>query len=294
MTEVSPLIGGYSEASNFLIKADPNKYVLRMYPEDGSSASIANELSAMKAAAEIGLAPKIVHVSADSHMILMEYIEGNTLTFEQVQKPEVYEKIAGAIRKIHALGQVSNTSPSFNEVVEKLYLKVSNVSPQRKEILVAIQLFRQTERELLALGAPKVLIHGDLNPRNIFVTNGNVMFIDWSETKREDPFHDLAYFCLLNNCGDVVEGKFLESYLQRIPTLEEKKRYLLIKKTNLIYFSLGMFEAAGTASIDTGEPLQNWSDYVKVLFAPNNENALTPQFFYNMGKSALENAKAIN
>jgi tRNA A-37 threonylcarbamoyl transferase component Bud32 len=48
--------------------------------------------------------------------------------------------------------------------------------------------------ELAQLGVPHTLVHGDLSPRNIYVTGDNYIYFDWSDSCISHPFFDTVRF----------------------------------------------------------------------------------------------------
>ena len=119
-----------------------------------------------------------------------------------------------------------------------------------------------------ALHAEKVSIHGELNPRNIFITEKDIFLINWEYTGFNDPFFDLSYVAIFHGYNEKEELLLLEHYLQHKPCPSELKRYYLTKQINLYdlciffhYFAIKL--NPNNEKLDDMTPLKNWSDYTK-------------------------------
>lgn len=294
--QIKLLTGGYSATS---VRIDfPNiSYVLRIIKESESPSRVNTELYAMKAAAQIGVAPQIHWISDDGHSILMDYVPGGTLTIESSKKPEIIGNVARLMRKVHSLPKNPFNVPGFKEHMEKFYLEHSKGSNNLEIWEAAISIIRAGSLELEKLESPSVNTHGDLNPRNILVTPQRLYFIDWSEEMYTEPFHDLGYFSILMDYNSYEDDLLLNNYLLRQITINEKKRFLIAKKMNFGRLALGGLYIGNKLSIgneenNTEHELKEWSYYAK-SFASNDES-LSSQFFWNLAKVAIQSANAID
>lgn len=286
--EIMPLTGGYSEAKNFILQIKDKKYVFRIRDPNGNC----NEIYAMLQAAELNIAPKVFYIAPDQQAILMDFVDGSTLSSRQAHDPISIGRIARGISLIHSIPNLAKLKLSFFDVVKRSYEKVlekGQFSIEAKEIM---DNFTNVNEHLSQMDQPKVTIHGDLNPRNIFMGLKGVQFIDWSESKWEDPFHDIAYFSLMNYYNDEEENVFLNNYLNRTSTPIERMRYQLIKKEILLYFSLGMLGAVNS-EINKNQPSKSWTYYISALFDSSLGVELNDQFFYEMSRRAFLDAKSM-
>jgi tRNA A-37 threonylcarbamoyl transferase component Bud32 len=296
---IKPLSGGYSDATNFLIEADGKRYVLRMHKRDETEKRIQREFYALHEASKAGICPHLYSLKPDDNAVLMEYIEGKTITIEQAKLPNSCRKIAKALRTAHAIKRNPNSRSSTIDRIEAMYTDVCKYLKNKDSAHEAIQIIRKNSEVLSKMHVTKVNLHGDLNPRNIFITEHGVRFIDWFNTNWEDPFYDLCCFALLHDYNDKEEDLLLECYLHHTATPEDKRHYKLVKEITLANFCLtGHLIMAKLLSvqpqkIDSSSTLKGWSYYVQAF--ANNDTELTAQIFCDWAKCALTDAqKSIN
>lgn len=158
-------------------------------------------------------------------------------------------------------------------------------------------MIRAKYRALEQLGAPKVSIHNDLNPRNIFSSDRGIYFIDWSEATWEDPFYDLAFLSIVLDYNSTEEKLLLKSYLKHQLTPLEIKRYALVKQLNFARLCLGAYNIAAQLvkageTIDYTHPVTSWSCNAP-LFAGGSDQ-LPAQYFFEVARAALDAARAID
>jgi thiamine kinase-like enzyme len=279
--QVQVLTGGYSGAQHYKIVDGARNLVLKLYPKGyPESKQAKRELATMLHASRAGIAPKIHWVSDDRRAVLMDCAEGKWLSMAEAKKPENIIAMANTLRQVHELPKSPLVRQSTEARMEELFeiLKCGYHIPPELE--------RAIERKKglhVPENGPKVTIHGDLNPRNIFLTEKGVKLIDWSETCWEDPFFDLACFALLHNLNEEEEELFLHTYLG---SSEEKGRYHLVKEISLIDQAVNLIYLANSLSDDLQDgPVEEWSFYT-TLFAESAEN-LTPQLLYDWGRCCL-------
>lgn len=99
----------------------------------------------------------------------MEYIEGNTMTIAQAKYPENRRKIATAIRIAHSTTKNPFFKEDSSETAESVYQAIREQVLSRADLDEAEHLMGECTEKLEKICAPKVNIHGDLNPKNIFI-----------------------------------------------------------------------------------------------------------------------------
>ena len=284
--QIQPLTGGYSGSEHYRIIDGDRILVLKVYPKGYPETNQAKrELATMLQAAEIGAAPKIHWISLDKRAVLMDCAQGPWLSLEEAKNPHTIIAIANALREVHALPKSPLVRRSTRERVEELFEILKENYGVSQELEQAMSKRRELHEPETG---PKATIHGDLNPRNIFVTSQGVKLIDWSETSWEDPYYDLTCFALLHDLNESEETLLLQAYLGNRVFREEKKRYDLIKAINLIDQAVNLIFLANQLSGDLEDgPIENWSFYTK-LFAESAEN-LSAQTLYDWGRCCLRN-----
>src|SRR3954453_23785977 len=100
---VSPLSGGLTN-ENYLVECEGNRYVLRLPGQSTELLSIdrENEVYNTKAAASTGIAPKVLeHVGGLDAMVL-EFIEGETLSARKLRSASMTARMAQSFHRLHA------------------------------------------------------------------------------------------------------------------------------------------------------------------------------------------------
>lgn len=292
--KISPLTGGYSGAQNFIIEVNGKRYALRLQTYKESPVKIARELYMMQQAAAIGLAPAIVTVSDAGRAILMDFIPGGTLSYQNAKNQDNIRAIGKAIARVHSIPKGNVETIDFESAMQNYFMEIIAKAPEKEDLETAIEIIHRVAPQLRSLQGGQANIHGDLNPRNIFVTNDKVVFIDWSETLWDDPFLDLGYYTVLAGYNSQEDGILLESYLGHPPTDIEQQRYRLAKKLNYARLSLGAYYVVILRMENEGETVSKrtreggWLEEAQRFSTEGN--ALNAQFFYDASKAALREA----
>jgi thiamine kinase-like enzyme len=291
---ITSLLGGNSNDS-FHITSKNNRYVLRVKDKDTSKEAMQRELFAMIEASKMGISPKVLYSSNESKTMLMDYIPENTATTSQTKEPINCALLAQTIKKAHTISKNPYFVESPTEIVEAVYAEIRDHQKITASLDEAMNLMYSYENELKKFNSMKVNIHGELNPRNIFITKEGIKLIDWEYTSWEDPFYDLSYIALFHDFDEKEEILLLDSYLQHPHTQEEFERYFLTKKNNFAqlsiffhYFSLKL--NPDKKELDDTTSIKDWSYYM-TAFSERQGDISSAQFFYDIARCSLNSAK---
>lgn len=292
--KISSMPGGHSTngAINLLLMVNGKKYALKIKPEAPPSPF---EYYAMAEGAKAGISPGIYYASQDRKTILMEYIEGDTLTVAEANKPSNCIQIGQAIRKAHSIKKNPYLFSNEEDDLEKLFLEICHHPHITKQLHEAISIMKACNVKLKDFDSCKVNNHGDLNSRNIFLTAQGPILIDWEYTYCADPFEDLSYLSLRHNYDQKTEQLLLESYFGRRPSTKEMERYYIIKKKYFAklciyfhYFSL-KFNPEGVkciAEIDA----HRWFEHM-VAYSERRDEMPLDQLYFELAECALQQAR---
>jgi len=102
-TKVSQLSGGLTN-ENYLIEAAGQRYVMRIPGQSTELLAIdrANEVFNTKAAATTGIGPKVLEHIPDLDVLVLEFIQGPTMSAATLQTKEMVERMAGSFHRLHA------------------------------------------------------------------------------------------------------------------------------------------------------------------------------------------------
>lgn len=252
----------------------------------------------MQEASKAGISPFVFESYLTEKMVLMDYINGSTLTIEEANQIEMCAKIAKVLKRAHAIKTNPYHGISRNLTMEGFYTQLANFPEILEEITQAIEIIRNGHHQIVDMPSSySVNTHNDLNPGNILVENGKVFLIDWEGTNWEDPFYDLSYFSIFHNYNRDRELNLLKDYLDRPPSLEELQRYYITKKVNFSRISLSCYYIAFIQNmpiINSEIPIKSWEYYAKMFANKCHDDLSTSQLFYNLAKAAIIKSKAIN
>lgn len=216
------LCGGFTNTTYRLTK-NGRSAVLKLdaFARDETLNTRHAEAQIQNTAAKAGLAPAVIY--ADEHLYLGEYVEGMALTPSGLSKKGILERVAHALRKLHALpltGRSFDARVAANRYVEKINGLEPAVIDQCKRIIEAMRLPQNL-----------CVCHNDLVAENMIATP-ELVFIDWEYACDNDPFFDLATVVEHHQLSDAEADLLLDVYFagdgQRWRENLEKQRKLYL------------------------------------------------------------------
>jgi thiamine kinase-like enzyme len=188
-----PLAGGITN-QNFTVEDRGRRYVVRV----GSDILVhgvvrANEQAASRAAHLAGLSPRVVH--AEPGILVLDFVEGRTLTPEDIRNPANLERLIEMVRRCHREIPQHLRGPAamfwvFHVVRD--YAHTLREGNSRHAALLPDFLARAARLEA-AVGPIDVAFgHNDLLAANFIDDGKRLWLVDWEYAGFNSPLFDLG------------------------------------------------------------------------------------------------------
>jgi thiamine kinase-like enzyme len=203
-----PVAGGLTN-SNFLVEVDGTPFFVRI---PGASTELLavdrkNEVYNTRAAAEAGVGPRVIHHLPEHNVMVIEFIQGQTMSNQALAAPGAPARIGQSLRRLHA-GPRFLTDFNMFRLVE-FYLKMVD----EHQVLIPdgyrqrLPTIHQIEQAVNAHALPTVPCNNDLLAEN-YIDDGTMLrLIDFEYSGNNDPCFELG-----NTCQELQydEGRFAE------------------------------------------------------------------------------------
>lgn len=235
--EVDPQpLGGGITNTNFVIQDGSQKFVVRV-GEDLPLHGIlrVHELAAARAAHAAGLAPEIVH--HEPGVLVMQFIEGKTLTAEAVRNEDMLVRLVDVMRRCHTQVEdhLYGATPMFWVFhVCRSYLRTVREGDSRWHDQLDRMRAANAELEEAIGEIRPVFCHNDLLPSNFIDDGKKIWLVDWEYAGWNTALFDLAN--LASNCAlpTDLDRRILEIYFGAPPDSETIQSYQALKCASLL------------------------------------------------------------
>ncbi len=193
---IEQLSGGLTN-TNYKIFVDGKSYFARV---PGASTELlaidrSNEVHNTKAAADAGVAPKVLHHFADSNVMIMEFLEGKTMSKDSLNESGMPSRMAQSIKRLHA-GQRFYSDFNMFRLTE-YYLRLCRERSIKTPDGYADRMptVNQIEKAMSAKPLATVPCNNDLLAEN-YIDDGNQLWlIDYEYSGNNDPTFELGNTC---------------------------------------------------------------------------------------------------
>ncbi len=224
----APLGGGITN-KNWRVDVGNQSYVLRIGGENTELLGIdrRNERAANEAAARIGLAPEVVYFIEPEGYLVTRFVPGRPLPPAEIRTDGNIRRVAGALKRFHALPAIPGRFSPFRTVAEyaEIARRYSVSFPSNFDWLVE----RTSEIETALLRDPFTPqpCHNDLLNEN-FLDDGAIRILDWEYAGMGDIAFDLANFAVHHGLTDAQDRYLLGCYFGET-TARRVARHKLMK-----------------------------------------------------------------
>lgn len=248
---VDTLDGGMTN-QNFVVKDNHSKYVVRLGQDIPEHQILRfNELAASRAAHAAGIAPAVHYVAKG--LLVIDYIEGRTLTADDINRPETLERVVKVIKDCHQRVAIELRGASlvfwvFHVIRDyATTLRAAN-SPYSEQLNEWLELASRLE----SLAGPFDIVYGhnDLLAANFIDDGKKLWLIDWEYAGYNTPLFDLGGLASNNDLPEALERKLLDLYFSEAPSEQRWLQYRAMKCASLLRETLWSMVSEVHSKID--------------------------------------------
>lgn len=193
---INPVAGGLTN-TNYRVVVDGNAHFVRIPGESTQLLAVdrENEHYNTLAAAQAGVGPRVMYYLPEDQVMVLEFINGTTMSNESLRDPGMPSLIAQSIRKLHAGPRFKKDFDMFRltefylDIVDQYEVDIPKGYPERVETV------SQIERALSANPLPAVPCNNDLLAENYIYDGAKLWLIDYEYSGNNDPCFDLGNTC---------------------------------------------------------------------------------------------------
>jgi thiamine kinase-like enzyme len=273
---VVQLEGGITNR-NFRVNFGGTDYVVRLPGKRTALLGIDREAEciANKAAAELGIAPKVAAMLTEPSALVTAFVSGREMRADELREPETIAEVAHDLRSLHDSGTELPTGfDSFRLVEQYAETGRANGSEPPAGYDEALEAAHKIERAVRDQpGHEPVPAHNDLLPANFLRDGDRMQLIDWEYAGMGDRWFDLGNFAVNNELDDDQEDQLLEAYFGEAP--DDRKRATLKLFRFMSDFREGMWGVvqAGVSELDF-----DFRDYAQKHFDRLEKARTDPRF----------------
>jgi thiamine kinase-like enzyme len=192
--DLTPLEGGLTNRNYHVRAASGREFVARFAGAKSELLSIDRDAEAYNSAvaATLGIGPRVVEYAPNLHVLVVEWIDGETLTDNDLDDQGALERIAAACRTLHSGPRFISDFDMFD--VQREYLRIVSENGFRlpSDYLDFADEVAALDRVLHESSRGTVACHNDLLAGNIMRAGSRVWLIDYEYSGNNDPCFELG------------------------------------------------------------------------------------------------------
>ncbi|MES0028200.1 phosphotransferase family protein [Mesorhizobium sp. M0040] len=236
----------------------------------------ANEAVAAREAAKAGVSPDVLHVDAETGVLVTRFVAGaETMSPEKFKtRPGSPARAGKAFRKLHTSGAVFPFRFELFAMIDD-YLKVLST----KDVALPAgyhDVVREAETARAALAAhplPIVACHCDPLCENFLDTGDRMWIVDWEYSGMNDPLWDLGDLSVEGQFDAAQDEEMMRAYFGGEPRPAWRARIVIYKAMcDLLWTLWGLIQLANK------NPADDFRAYADGRFARCKALMETPEF----------------
>ncbi|MDQ2691483.1 MAG: phosphotransferase [Chloroflexota bacterium] len=193
---VQPLSGGLTN-SNYKVHVEGTPYFVRVPGESTELLAIdrTNEYHNTTAASEAGVAPRVLYYLPEYCVMVLEFLDGTTMSKEALSTPGMPTRMAESIRRLHAGPRFLRDFNMFR--LTEYYLRLCEERQIRipHGYLQQVSTVADIEKAMSVNPLPTVPCNNDLLAENYIDDGKQLWLIDYEYSGNNDPTFELGNTC---------------------------------------------------------------------------------------------------
>ena len=193
---IQPLSGGLTN-SNYKVEVDGRPYFVRVPGESTELLAVNrdNEYHNTKAAAEAGVAPKVLYYLPEYCVMVLEFLAGKTMSKDSLNRPGMPRRMAKAIKQLHGGPGFLTDFNMFG--LTEYYLNLCKEREIRipNGYLERMPTVERIERAMSVHPLDIVPCNNDLLAENYLDDGKQLWLIDYEYSGNNDPTFELGNTC---------------------------------------------------------------------------------------------------
>ena len=247
--DIRKMTRGLSSDLVFRVVIQGSPFLLRIMTRMDEINDPTRLFTAMKAAADAGLAPRVWYTNIEDGISIIDFVEAVPFSTR-----EALVRVPGALRRLHALTPFPK---EFNYVtMHKGFIwrfRAANLLPE-DEIEEAFKRYAQVSAVYPRLDSDMVSCHNDLKPENILFDGHRVWLLDWQAAFVNDRYFDLAIIANFVVNNDAEEKLLLQEYFGQPPDEYQLARFFLMRQVmHMLYSAVFLLLGSSGKPVDQSE-----------------------------------------
>jgi thiamine kinase-like enzyme len=211
--QVSPLSGGLTN-ENYLVAVAGKRYVVRVPGQSTELLAIdrANEVHNTRAAATTGVGPQVLEVIPDLDVMVLEFIDGPTMSAKTLQSAEMAKSMAASFRRLHGAPRFLQDFNMFRLIENYLDIVDAHDVTIPRDYRDRLSTIAEIERAVAAGSLPSVPCHNDLLCENFIDDGAALRIVDYELSGNNDPCFDLGNTAQEAEFDDGLRAVLCEAY----------------------------------------------------------------------------------
>jgi thiamine kinase-like enzyme len=210
---IQALSGGLTN-TNFKVLVGGEPFFVRVPGESTDLLAIDrnNEYHNTRAAAETGVGPKVFYHLPEYNVMVLEYINGKTMSRQSLNAPGMPVRMAQSIKRLHAGPRflldfnMFRLTEYYLAICLDRHIRLPEGYPDRMSAIAKI------EQALLVDPLPTVPCNNDLLAENYIDDGSNLWLIDYEYSGNNDPCFELGNTCQEMQFNEEQIGQVCSAY----------------------------------------------------------------------------------
>lgn len=248
----------------FRIVVRGSAFLLRINTRAGD---MIRHFACMHAAADAGLAPRVLYASAGDRISITDFVQTAPLS-----AADALVRIPATLRALHALppfpASPFNTTctflltkaPALDGFLQNFRAK--SILPENKTAEL-LALYHQVAAVYSRLDPDLAPCHNDLfKPDNMLFDGNRLWLVDWEAAFQNDRYADLAVVANMIVTNESEERVFLHEYFGETPDERQRARFYLMRQLAHMFYAMAFLTLGSSGKpLDLSEAVPAYSDF---------------------------------